>query len=210
MMHVVQCSMTICKEIECNKIEYSRGWCRSHHKLLFHTLTKIIKCVVSDCNEPSLSKDMCNKHYLRYIRKGTTDPVNKNRDIMLTGVKMCNHCNEIKRYDEFYKTARGYPRAYCKECMNGGLYMDKEKHRAREINKRKARRKQLIEMLGGKCEQCGTIDNLEFDHLDPSQKLFTIGAKMNNDWDTLVVEAKKCRLLCSKCHRKHTATQNRK
>jgi hypothetical protein len=39
-----------------------------------------------------------------------------------------------------------------------------------------ARRKRLIEMLGGKCARCGSAESLEFDHIDPSTKKFTISS----------------------------------
>jgi hypothetical protein len=39
-------------------------------------------------------------------------------------------------------------------------------------------KEKLIEELGGECVVCGTKEELEFDHVDPATKLFTIGAKI--------------------------------
>lgn len=56
---------------------------------------------------------------------------------------------------------------------------------------------------GGKCIRCGysrCLKALEFHHLDPSQKDFTI----SNDHFKLkeaIEESKKCILLCSNCHK---------
>lgn len=56
---------------------------------------------------------------------------------------------------------------------------------------------------GGKCERCGyntCLKALEFHHLDPTKKDFTI----SNDHFKLidaVKESKKCILLCANCHR---------
>ena len=61
----------------------------------------------------------------------------------------------------------------------------------------------IKEQRGGKCERCGynkCIKALEFHHLDPSQKDFTI----SNDHFKLVeaiLESKKCILICANCHR---------
>lgn len=61
----------------------------------------------------------------------------------------------------------------------------------------------LKESRGGKCIRCGynkCLKALEFHHLNPSQKDFTI----SNDHFKLseaVEESKKCILLCSNCHK---------
>ena len=72
----------------------------------------------------------------------------------------------------------------------------------RDYNKawKAARRKRLIEMLGGKCVRCGATEDLEFDHIDPSTKNFDIAAMLSRAWAALVEEAAKCQLLCKPCH----------
>lgn len=62
------------------------------------------------------------------------------------------------------------------------------------------RRTRLIEMLGGKCVRCGSTDELEFDHIDPSSKRFNICAGLSRAWAELVDEARKTQLLCLPCH----------
>lgn len=63
-----------------------------------------------------------------------------------------------------------------------------------------------IQMLGGKCSNCGWIGSkqemaaYEFHHVD-GEKEFTISNVSNKSWDVIVGELKKCRLLCSRCHR---------
>lgn len=74
--------------------------------------------------------------------------------------------------------------------------------RRRRYNKtwRQARRTRLVEMLGGKCARCGAAEDLEFDHIDPSTKVFGVCAGLSKAWDVLVEEAAKCQLLCKPCH----------
>lgn len=71
---------------------------------------------------------------------------------------------------------------------------------------RKNTKERLVSALGGKCVICGynkCSDALEFHHKDPSQKDFNLGAARGSikNWNSLVLEAKKCLLLCSNCHR---------
>jgi hypothetical protein len=55
-------------------------------------------------------------------------------------------------------------------------------------------------MLGGCCVRCGATDDLEFDHIDPSTKVFAICAGLSKAWDVLVEEASKTQLLGKPCH----------
>ena len=78
-----------------------------------------------------------------------------------------------------------------------------------EINKKRQDRKRkhkqyLIEMLGGKCLGCGTTKNLQFDHIDRTEKSFCIGSSLASKLEKLVEEANKCQLLCETCHQHKT------
>ncbi len=64
----------------------------------------------------------------------------------------------------------------------------------------KRRRYESIVALGGKCVKCGSIEDLEFDHIDRMNKTFTIGngsSFSDKRWDE---EVSKCQLLCHDCH----------
>lgn len=67
------------------------------------------------------------------------------------------------------------------------------------------RRAAAIEKLGGECEICGCINNLEFDHIYREDKDFNIAKRMHgaNDKD-LEIELAKCQLLCHDCHNTKT------
>ena len=61
----------------------------------------------------------------------------------------------------------------------------------------------LIEYKGGKCQICGynkCISALEFHHKNPEEKDFTISGQ-SKSFEKLKVEADKCVLVCSNCHR---------
>ena len=71
---------------------------------------------------------------------------------------------------------------------------------AKNKERKRHRRAQLIEMLGGICVRCGTTEDLEFDHIDSSTKRFVVCSNLARPWDDLVDEALRCQLLCKPCH----------
>tara|TARA_Y100000022_G_scaffold124448_2_gene107779 strand:+ start:6311 stop:6541 length:231 start_codon:yes stop_codon:yes gene_type:complete len=66
-----------------------------------------------------------------------------------------------------------------------------------------------VEYKGGSCSKCGYdnyIGALEFHHLDPTQKDFTIAkVKLTTFGEKVEKELDKCVLLCSNCHREQHA-----
>ena len=73
-----------------------------------------------------------------------------------------------------------------------------------------SRKKEAIEMLGGKCSVCGTTKNLELDHKNPDNKNFAVTKLWSVPEAEFKREVKKCRLLCNKHHREHTGKQREK
>lgn len=76
--------------------------------------------------------------------------------------------------------------------------------------KRRRRHLKLLAVLylGGKCQECGynkCFQALDFHHIDPTTKEFTVAAITNRSWSNLKAEISKCRLLCANCHREHHA-----
>lgn len=68
-------------------------------------------------------------------------------------------------------------------------------------NRRKRRRDELIQMSGGKCVRCGSVDDLHFDHINPKQRSLRLnGKELDGSWENIVQEWRKCQLLCKVCH----------
>jgi hypothetical protein len=66
---------------------------------------------------------------------------------------------------------------------------------------RKERRQYLREYLGGKCVRCGATERLDFDHIIPANKSYTIGSNITCfSIEELILEVDKCQLLCRPCH----------
>lgn len=75
-------------------------------------------------------------------------------------------------------------------------------------DKVKLRRKKVklmaIMRLGGECQRCGyhkSARALEFHHVNPHEKNFTISQIITRRWETIRDEVDKCILLCANCHR---------
>lgn len=71
-----------------------------------------------------------------------------------------------------------------------------------------SRRNLLIEMSGGKCGICGSVNKLEFNHVSVSDKLFGLNiGNMARKWADILEEHSKCELLCTECHLEKTRQQ---
>lgn len=79
--------------------------------------------------------------------------------------------------------------------------MSREQRRIYQKQYRSKLRQHYVDLLGGICANCDSSDSLEFDHIDPSTKKFTIAgfSRARSDIDK---EIEKCQLLCSDCHKK--------
>jgi transposase len=69
---------------------------------------------------------------------------------------------------------------------------------------RKRTKEKAVEYKGGKCNICNydrCISALEFHHLEPSKKDFTLSQSMNIAWNKIEEELDKCILVCANCHR---------
>jgi hypothetical protein len=87
-------------------------------------------------------------------------------------------------------------------------YKDKKKQREYQLKWSKNIRLKAIEKLGGKCVKCSTTESLEFDHVDPKSKLFTIGEKIGYNKKLFEKELIKCQLLCYYCHKEKNKIDN--
>lgn len=98
--------------------------------------------------------------------------------------------------------ANNIQRLYCYECSPSGLNpTDALRYKKRKV------KSMLIHYKGGKCSKCGynrCQGALQFHHLNPEEKEFTLSQVNLNDTDfsfeNLQKEVDKCVLLCANCH----------
>ena len=87
-------------------------------------------------------------------------------------------------------------------------YAKNQQERCEKISqKRRERKQKLVDILGGKCADCGYnefLDALEFDHV--RNKTVQIAPLISGgSWERVLEEAQKCELVCANCHRVRTA-----
>lgn len=138
-------------------------------------------------------------------------------------MKICTKCEIEKEEFEFHKRANipSGLKSWCKECSKKheqNKSDEEKKKRYKQIKvSDKARKLKLFEKLkeytteNNGCKICGELDYvvLEFDHRDRKEKSFTIANAVGKamSWDKLIVELKKCDILCANCHRRKTAIE---
>lgn len=151
----------------------------------------ILKCTV--CGQEMEALKSTKKYCSRTCEnKARAEREKLKKEALLQGIDIeIKHClicgSEFKPKDK-----NANQRMCCYTCMPEG----KQLIRSEFINLIKQQR-------GGKCEKCGYdkyLGALDFHHLDPSQKDFTIG---NRDFKLkeCIEESQKCIMLCANCHR---------
>lgn len=69
---------------------------------------------------------------------------------------------------------------------------------------REERMTRAHQLLGGECWECGSMEKLEIDHINPKDKEFEISTRISASEDKFLAELDKCQLLCHDCHMKKT------
>ena len=151
-----------------------------------------VKCIVceKEFQSQKTTKKYCSTECMNAMRRQKwAERQRQPKNITYKGEeKTCLICNK-----KFYpKNSLANQRKCCYDCMPDGIQLTRGMFLAK-----------IKETRGGKCVRCGynkCLKALEFHHLDPSQKDFTI----SNDHFRLeetVNESKKCILICSNCHK---------
>ena len=88
----------------------------------------------------------------------------------------------------------------------GGDERNRDKYRQLVNGRKLENKKRAVLLFGGKCE-CGydkCIDALEFHHINPKEKDVDVSKLLGKMWGNQIeTELKKCKLLCSNCHKEY-------
>ena len=116
--------------------------------------------------------------------------------------KICSKCGRELPLDRFESG-----RNQCRDCRNARRKelrdANPEKHR-KESARRQKEQTAWLQSLKKECLICGEKEPicLDFHHINPEEKSFTIAKHQSLGKEKLLAEIKKCVCLCSNCHRK--------
>ena len=116
--------------------------------------------------------------------------------------KICSKCGRELPLDRFESG-----RNQCRDCRNARRKelrdANPEKHR-KESARRQKEQTAWLQSLKKECLICGEKEPicLDFHHINPEEKSFTIAKHQSSGKEKLLAEIKKCVCLCSNCHRK--------
>ena len=71
-------------------------------------------------------------------------------------------------------------------------------------DRRQDNRLRAIQFLCGKCSNCRSLNNLEFDHINHISRTRWVNQLLSCSWRRITKELMKCQLLCNSCHLKKT------
>ena len=108
-------------------------------------------------------------------------------------MKTCSICKKEKDDSQFYKKRKTELSSYCKPCAAGV-----------SLKARLEKKTAMFEYVGASCKLCGydrCTDALDFHHLDPDKKDFSISKMGNMSLPKILKEIDKCIMVCANCHR---------
>lgn len=131
--------------------------------------------------------------------------------------RRCKTCGNTKDITDFVKdrSQKGGRRNYCKACHAQKARQFREKNPDwRKSYKPKTKpltmsyddRRMWLNSIKAEtgCYFCGetTPVCLDFHHIDPTEKSFTISLVMKHSVEEIIEEMQKCAVICANCHRK--------
>ena len=98
----------------------------------------------------------------------------------------CQTCKqEVERYANHKE---------CRTCYN-------ERMRVYMLARYHERRAESYALLGGKCVECGSTENLEIDHIDRAKKKIKLSSLWSCSREKYFAELTLCQLLCKEHHK---------
>ena len=109
--------------------------------------------------------------------------------------RLCPKCKNNCNINEFYdRRGKIGGSVYCKKCTT-----------IQVVERTQKLKQEMVDYKGGCCQKCGYdkyIGALDFHHINPSEKDFTIAHLRQYKFDDIIKsELDKCLLVCSNCHR---------
>jgi predicted transcriptional regulator len=169
------------------------------------TINDIVKQL--GCAKSTVSYHI-NNHGLGYETKFSEKMIEEMNIYYLT--------HTVEETSNFFKISTSSVKKYCKNKRVLSTKIGRKARVAEAVQTRRKKIKKLaIDYKGGSCQRCGynKCDGaLEFHHLDPTKKDFSISSSGNTRaWEVIKKELDKCIMVCANCHREiHEEERNKK
>lgn len=145
--------------------------------------------------------NICNRKFCLdcspFKQHNTVNLVNSNRRPIYVydgdEYKVCQLCKKEKNINEFYKNTKNSYHSNCRSCAN-----------TMTVERQRSIKQKAVDYLGNKCIVCSydkCIGALEFHHINPEEKDFSISQVKLSSFERIKSELDKCVLLCANCHR---------
>lgn len=158
----------------------------------------------------------CAKSTVSYhINNNGLGYVNKISEKMVEEIKIYYLTHTINETSKFFNISTSSIKRFCDKKRKLSTKLTKNARSVEAVQTRRKKIKELaIEYKGGSCQKCGynkCNSALEFHHLDPSEKDFSISSSGNTrGWELVKKELDKCILVCANCHREiHEEERNK-
>lgn len=126
-------------------------------------------------------------------------------------MKQCGRCGaNYQPFGQRSLLCKPCKRAYDREYHASRSQESKARKQALQVRRLQENRQMVFDYLKTHaCITCGEDDPvvLEFDHIDPAEKEYTVSNMLTLSKKKIMAEIAKCRVLCANCHRRRTAVQ---
>lgn len=148
----------------------------------------------------------CAKSTVSYHCSGLNNTVNKVSDDEKEKIKIYYKTHTILETVEKFGFSKSTIVRICGKKTVKLTEDEVRQNNSKAVQKRRLKLKQLsVDYKGGCCERCGykkSLSALEFHHLDPNEKDFSISKNGDTkSWERIKKELDKCILVCANCHR---------
>ena len=137
-------------------------------------------------------RNLCSRKYCLEC-----SPFGKHNTLKLNGAETrhLKHQHDLQRVCQRCKreylldTSKGHGPKFCNSC--------------RSLIRKIKLKAEFVALLGGRCSKCGynkCIASLHFHHKNAEYKLFQLSGNFNRSRAVLLIEVKKCELICANCH----------
>lgn len=147
------------------------------------------KCVIFDCDSKVRAKLLCEKHYQRLRKNGSTAKP-KEKMPFLKNTQRCNECGRLKRLTDFYTNQRRVDgkRTKCKEC---NLVQARDNMLSKKYRLTQESYDERLKLQNYKCAIC------DLHYLRNIKNNKVIALAVDHDHETGKVRG----LLCNNCNR---------